>query len=62
MTWGYEDYHLWFDLLKRGKSLVTIPDYLWRYRTKQYSMINVAQEHNAQLMAQISKDNPGLYD
>lgn len=62
MKWGYEDYALTFDLLRRGKSVVTIPDYLWRYRTKQFSMINTAQEHHAELMAQISKDNPGLYD
>lgn len=56
MTWGYEDYHLWFDLLKRGKKVVTIPEVLWLYRTKEKSMIHEAQEHHMELMNQINKD------
>lgn len=62
MVWGYEDLALWHDLLRRRKTIVTIPDYLWRYRTKQYSMLTIAQQHHDQLMAQIAKDNPGVYD
>lgn len=57
MVWGYEDYHLWHDLLKRGKKLVTVPDILWLYRTKEHSMINVAQDHHDELMEQIKKDH-----
>ena len=26
MTWGFEDYHLWFDILKRGKKIYTIAE------------------------------------
>jgi len=56
MTWGYEDLHLWFDLLSRGKKIITIPEILWLYRTKEKSMIHEAQEHHEFLMKQINKD------
>jgi glycosyltransferase involved in cell wall biosynthesis len=61
MTWGYEDYHLWINLLSVGVKLVTLKDKLVLYRTKEHSMINVAQSHHEELMAQIKKDFP-LYD
>ena len=57
MIHGYEDYHLWFDLLKRGKTLKTIPEILWLYRTKEHSMIHDAQAHHEELIAQINKDH-----
>lgn len=57
MVWGFEDYHLWFDLLRRGKRIVTTPDVLWLYRTKEHSMIHDANEHREELMAQIKKDH-----
>mgnify|MGYP001570963916 CR=1 FL=1 len=56
MIWGYEDYHLWFNLLRAGKNLVTIPDILIMYRTKEQSMIHDAQKHHSELMTQIYKD------
>lgn len=61
MVWGYEDLALWFDLLRRAKTLVTVPEYLWRYRTKPQSMITTAQQHHQELMQQIANDNPGLF-
>ena len=61
MTFGYEDLHLWFDLLSRGKKLVTIPEVLWLYRTKEKSMIHDAQAHHVELMAQIAKDFPQIF-
>ena len=57
MTFGYEDLHLSIDLLRRGKNIYTIPEPLWMYRTKENSMINVAQAHHAELMAQIKTDH-----
>ena len=60
MTWGYEDYHLTFNLLARDKLIVTVPDVLWLYRMKEHSMIHVANEHRSELIAQINKDFPGL--
>lgn len=60
MTFGYEDYHLWIDLLKRGKKFVTIQEPLILYRTKENSMINDAQAHNNELIAQIYKDFPSI--
>lgn len=61
MIWGYEDLHLWHDLLTRGKFIVTIPDILWLYRTKPESMITESIKHHAELMAQIAKDFPQVY-
>lgn len=62
MTYGYEDLHLWFNLLLRGKKLVTLPDVLWLYRTKEHSMIHDAVAHHEELWAQIYKDFPELHD
>lgn len=59
MFWGYEDYHLWFDLLRRGKRLVTVQDVLWLYRTKENSMLTESVKHHDELMAQIAKDHYG---
>lgn len=56
MTWGYEDYHLWFNFLTLGKSIVTLPEVLWLYRMKTHSMIHDAQAHHKELMEQINKD------
>lgn len=60
MVWGYEDYHLWINLLLKGKKIVTIKDILILYRTKENSMITSAQEHNNELVGQIYKDFPTL--
>lgn len=61
MVYGYEDLALWIDLLRRNKTIVTIPEYLWRYRTKPLSMITTAQAHHQELMNQIYLDNPGFH-
>ena len=60
MIYGYEDYHLWVNLLSRGKVLVTIPEVLMRYRTKEHSMIHDSIKHHQELMAQIYKDFPNF--
>lgn len=61
MNFGYEDYAIWFDLLGRGKKIVTIPEVLWLYRTKEKSMMNDALAHHKELMAQIAKDFPHIF-
>lgn len=58
MTHGYEDYHLWFNLLTLDKKFVTIPEVLWLYRTKEKSMWHDAIKHHVDLMTQIQKDFP----
>lgn len=60
MTTGYEDYHLWFNLLNRGAKIVTIPEPLFNYRTKEQSMWHDALKNHEVLMAQIKKDFPNL--
>lgn len=57
---GYEDLHLWFDLLSRGKKIVTIPEPLVMYRIKESSMYKEASkpEKHVKLMEQIFKDFP----
>lgn len=58
MVEGYEDLHLWFDLLTRGKKIVTIPKILALYRTKKHSMWRESLKHHKKLMDQIYKDFP----
>ena len=58
MIHGYEDYHLWVNMLHAGKRIVTIPEPLIFYRTKKESMITDAQKHHSELMTQIYKDFP----
>lgn len=60
MVEGYEDMHLWINLLSRGKTIVTIPEPLLYYRTKEKSMIHEAQRNHDKLMAQIYKDFPAF--
>lgn len=62
MTWGWEDYHLWINLLNRGAKLIVLTDVLVLYRTKEISMITTANEHSSELTAQIKKDFPKLYE
>lgn len=61
MTWGYEDYHLWINLLNIGATIAILKNVLVMYRTKKSSMIHVAQEHHMELMNQIKKDFPTLF-
>lgn len=61
MKYGYEDYHLWFDLFRRGKSISVIQDILVLYRVKDKSMIQEANAHRDELMGQIKKDFPELW-
>ncbi len=61
MNFGWEDWHLWINLLRLGKKIVTIPEPLWLYRTKAVSMITEANKHSDELMAQIKKDFPNVY-
>lgn len=57
---GFEDYHLWFDLLFRGKKIVGIQEPLLLYRTKKDSMYKRAEKNRPKLMEQIFKDFPKL--
>lgn len=61
MTWGFEDYHLWFDLLSRGKTVCIIQQPLVLYRTKENSMLTEANKHAGELMQQIIKDFPQFW-
>lgn len=55
---GWEDYHLWFDLLTRGKKIVTIQEPLLLYRTKQKSMWRESVKNAKALHAQLERDFP----
>ena len=61
MTWGFEDWHLWFDLFSRGKTIAVIQEILVMYRVKEKSMIYEANQHAPELYAQIQKDFPQLF-
>lgn len=56
MEEGYEDLHLWINLLSRGKKIITIPEVLWMYRIKKQSMYTKAIQYHKKLLAQINKD------
>lgn len=56
MTWGWEDYAIWFDIMKRGGKILTIAEPLWKYRVRAGSMVSVAAQHSAELVAQMQKD------
>lgn len=61
MKWGWEDYDLWFDLFKRGKSITVLKDVLVRYRVKEKSMIYEANQHGEELWKQILTNHPSLF-
>lgn len=61
MKWGYEDYHLWFELWSRSKTFVVTTDVLVKYRVKEKSMIHEANAHSDELLAQIRKDFPYFF-
>lgn len=56
MKWGWEDYHLWFDLFSRNCTVTFIAEPLVMYRVKEHSMIHEANEHSVELHTQINKD------
>jgi glycosyltransferase involved in cell wall biosynthesis len=58
MVEGYEDLHLWCDLLSRGSKIKTIQDIVWLYRTKPESMWTDSLKYHDKLLAQINKDVP----
>lgn len=60
MIWGFEDYDLWFDLLKRGKKIITIPEVLWLYRVREHSMITESNKHSAELWTQMKRNHPEI--
>lgn len=61
MKWGYEDYDLWFDLFKRGKSITVLKDILVMYRVKEKSMIYEANQHAEELLNQIRINHPEIF-
>lgn len=58
MTFGWEDYDLWIDLLKRGKTIATITETLVLYRIKEISMITEANKHAIDLANQMRRNHP----
>lgn len=62
MVWGFEDYHLWFDIFSRNKfSISILKDILVNYRVKEKSMIHEANAHSKELLEQIGKDFPHIF-
>src|SRR3990167_2709157 len=61
MKAGWEDWHMWFNLFTRGKTVAVIPDILVMYRVKEKSMITEANEHAEELWGQIHRDFPFLW-
>lgn len=62
MKWGWEDWHMWFNLFSVGCNVTFIRNILAMYRVKEHSMIHEANEHSAELWAQIKKDFPQIFN
>ncbi len=62
MKWGWEDWHIWFNLFNRGCNIAIIKEVLVMYRVKEKSMIHTANEHGEELFAQIVKDFPNIFN
>ena len=61
MKWGWEDYDLWFDMFKHGKTIAILKDVLVMYRVKEKSMITEANEHSEELFNQLRKNHPTIF-
>lgn len=55
---GYEDLSMWYDLMRRGKKIVTVQEPLVMYRTKEHSMWTNALKNHDNLWEQLVKDFP----
>ncbi len=58
MVWGAEDLHLWYDLMTRGKTILTLQEPLVLYRVKENSMWTETKKHEKEFMEQLRKDFP----
>lgn len=61
MTWGYEDWNLWIDIMKRGWDIIALMEPLFHYRVKAASMFTEAAKHHEELVSIIHKLHPDLY-
>lgn len=59
---GWEDLAMWYDLMRRGKTIRTIQTPLVMYRIKEQSMWKDAEKNKVALWAQIVKDFPEAKD
>lgn len=62
MTFGWEDLHLWVNLLSRGATVKTIPETLVLYRTKEESMYTKSLLYQYELKTQLKKDFPNAFN
>ncbi|MGE5458632.1 MAG: glycosyltransferase, partial [Methanococcaceae archaeon] len=62
MIWGYEDWDFWIGCIeKKIKKVKKIPKALFRYRTKEVSMITNAIKHNNELRARMVLNHAALF-
>lgn len=61
MTYGWEDWFNWLDIFRRNHSLCILQDVLVLYRTKEHSMITVANKHAGELTDVMRAAFPDIY-
>lgn len=61
MRWGWEDWDIWFDIFKRGKTFVVLQDILVRYRVRENSMLVESNKHSEELLGQIKRNHPTIW-
>ncbi len=59
---GWEDLSLHYDMMHRGKKIVTIQEPLVLYRVKEKSMVTEAKKNSKALWEQLVKDFPEVKD
>lgn len=63
MKHGFEDWDFWLSLLKKDDIVYQIDEILFRYRTKNNSMVsNLIQNHVEEMYIQIYKNHKELYE
>lgn len=61
MLYGYEDWNLWIDVLKRGGRFQQIPGVTLNYRKRGRSMLAEANERRLWLRARMVRNHPELW-
>ncbi len=54
---GYEDWHLWIDILKRGWKMAVVNEPLFHYRCREYTMTHIAGARHEELHQTILKSH-----
>jgi glycosyltransferase involved in cell wall biosynthesis len=61
LRYGYEDWNLWIDIVKRGYTIAILPEAIFHYREKPHSMLKDATLRRTEIVEEIHKLHPELW-